>query len=350
MNVISAPSLSFNANQLSIIRNTVAKDTTTDEFNLFIEQCRMYGLNPMKREISAQVYSPEKPKYRKMVVVVEIGGQRVLAARSGDYRPDDEEPRFTYNEALKHPETNPLGIEKCVVRCYKRDPQGQWFPVVGVAYWDEFAPVEKEWSWHPEKRGEKVFSGKSTLGGMYGKMPRHMLSIRAENIALKKGWPETMNGIYADGDSYDAEFNVLTSDPNASASDLVEEAETEVRNARIGRAKDEFPLVFQMGGAVEMITADKVFARAEEYLQLCETSMEIMDFYSRNSEPLKRFWADHKNDALELKRIKEHRLKALVDEAEKAHAAAQAEAEAAGFQDAEHAKAETQIDGGLFPT
>jgi phage recombination protein Bet len=108
--------------QLQLMKRTVAADCDDSEFNLFMEVQRRVGLDAFRRQIYAVVYNKDKPKKRKMSIITAIDGFRAVAARNGDYRPDENEPLIEYDEALKNPEHNPLGIVKAVVKCFKFGP------------------------------------------------------------------------------------------------------------------------------------------------------------------------------------------------------------------------------------
>lgn len=281
----------FSGAQLQVIQRTVAKDTNQTEFDMFIETCKLLGLNPLKRQIGARVYNKDKPSKRQMAIITEIGGLRSIAARQGDYRPSQTEPEYFYSSDLRDPETNPLGIERCVVDAFKLDPSGQWQRCVGVAFWDEFAPVEDDWVWG-DKRGERKKTGKKTLGGNWKKMPRLMIAKCAEAQALRKGWPEDLGALYTPEE---------TDIADVLPTEALEAANAQDRQQLIGAVTDEFPLQFSMGDSIEMIPAGQVVDRALEYAKTCEASFQIKDFQARNSDSLKRFWASHKSDALELK-------------------------------------------------
>jgi hypothetical protein len=74
--------------------------------------------------------------------VIGIDGARSIAARTGNYRPDNRKPRFEIDESLKGP-ANPYGILSAEVSafCYSH---GEWHEIVGVAYWNEAAPIKSE--------------------------------------------------------------------------------------------------------------------------------------------------------------------------------------------------------------
>ena len=174
-NVVALPAAgqAYPAAQLALIRRTVASDCSNDEFDLFVTVAKRAGLDPFRKQISALVFNKNKPDKRRMAIVTTIDGLRVIAARSGRYRPDEDEPEYTASPDLKS-DTNPLGLEKAVVRIWIADAMkaGAWKRVTGVAYWDEFAPVSDEWK-EDEQTGRRRPTGRKVLdtGGNWGRMP-----------------------------------------------------------------------------------------------------------------------------------------------------------------------------------
>jgi hypothetical protein len=103
------------AKKISLVKRTVAKDCSDDEFNVFIAVARDLNLNPLRKQIYAFVFSKNDAEKRNMTLVVGIDGARAIAARTGNYRPDDQEPKWFFNPDLKDPLANPHGIEKCTL-------------------------------------------------------------------------------------------------------------------------------------------------------------------------------------------------------------------------------------------
>jgi phage recombination protein Bet len=287
-----AASAVFSSAQLDVIKRGCAPDTNQTEFDLFIATAGLYGLNPLKREIMAVVYSKDKPDRRRMAIIVEIGGLRTMAARSGNYRPDDEEPEYFYSPELKDPKTNPLGIERCRVKAWTQDSLGEWHKAIGVAYWDEFAALEDEWEYNQQK-GKREPTGKKKLGAQWEKMPRHMIAKCAEAVALRKGWPEQLNGVYIPEEAPNSSEELL-------ASQKLEQHETEKRNAMIGARGKQYALQFEMGSEIQLVDAGKVHDKVCEYLRDLETVMEVRDFRARNKLSLRQYWANDPGAALDL--------------------------------------------------
>lgn len=283
------PSAIYTGHQLALIRRTVAADCDTTEFDLFMAVAQAKGLDPFTRQISAIVYNKDKPDKRKMSIIVGIDGFRVIAERSGVYRPDEEEPVFEYDPALKGP-LNPLGLVKARVRIWKKDK-----PVTGIAYWEEFAPIKDEWAKGDD--GRRAPTGRQTLdtGGNWGKMPRVMLAKCAEAQALRKAFPEHLSGLYEG-----AEFDRVAAQETLP-SEIIGQHMTDERLAKIGAAGG---ITFQLfpNAPLESIpvgqVADKVLGAIGEFSSV----QQIRWFESANTHPLREFWARAPGDGLEVKK------------------------------------------------
>lgn len=304
----------YSASQLDLVKRTVAADCNTDEFNLFVEVCKRVGLDPFRRQIYAVVYSKDKPDKRKMSIITGIDGFRAVAARNRDYRPDDEEPKIVYDPALKDPTMNPLGIEKAVVRAFKLAPNGEWHPVIGIAYWDEFAPIEQEVEWvdtgdvwadsgKPKKEKRLTGNGKLPATSKWRSMARIMIAKCAEAQALRKGWPEDLSGVYAPEEMARAEAEDL------SATEQVEAFQQEQRLKAINAAHT-VPIQWSAGEPIAYEPDGQFADRAIAFIRDA-SEPQLNAWANINRHGLKEFWARHKSDALEIKKEIDRRTKAL---------------------------------------
>lgn len=287
--------------QLDLVKRTVAADCNHDEFSLFVEVCKRVGLDPFRKQIYAMVYSKDDPDKRKLSIITGIDGFRAVAARNQDYRPDDAEPSITYRDDLKDPVTNPLGIEKAVVRAFKLAPNGEWHPVVGVAYWDEFAPVEEIWEYSQEA-GKRQPSGKFKLGGNWIRMGRIMIVKCAEAQALRKGWPEDLSGVYAPEE-------LARADAEATAAEQVEEYQKEQRQRLIG-AHNAIMVQWSAGEPLAPVPMGQFADKCLAFIRTAEEP-QLNAWESINRNSLKEFWAASKGDALEIKKAIEARRREL---------------------------------------
>lgn len=295
----------FTGAQLGLIRRTVAADCNTDEFDLFMEVSRRVGLDPFRKQIYAVVYNKDKPDKRKMSIITGIDGFRGVAARSKLYRPDDLEPEIVYDEARKDPKTNPLGIVKAVAKAFKFGPDGVWHPSVGVAYWDEFAPLVEEWAENDKGKWRPTGVFELPATSNWRRMPRVMLPKCAEAQALRKGWPEDLSGIYAP-----EEMERQMVDITASAA--VEQHQQEKR-LQLVHALDTIPILWEAGKPIEPVPVGKLGDEVSKFLKASESVTQIEAWENTNQAGLREFWALHKGDALDLKKAIETRKAALAE-------------------------------------
>ncbi len=313
-----SPLLAYSAEQLKLIKRTVAKDCNADEFDLFIEICRHTMLDPFRKQIHCTIYNKDKPEKRQMVIITAVDGLRAVAARNGDYRPDDNEPTITFDESLKDPDRNPRGIEKAVVRAYKKDPDGGWNGVDGVAYWNEFAPIEEEVEWvatgetwedsgKPKKKPKPT--GKYSLdpknpNSFWRRMPNLMLAKCAEAQALRKGWPEDLSGIYApeELDSADA--------IDVSATEVVEQAEEQRRLTHV-KAVNSILIQWTAGEEIKPVPLGELADRCFEFISKSESATQLETWWGMNVNAMKEFWAREKSDCLAVRQAYEKRIAEL---------------------------------------
>lgn len=280
----------YNAAQLRTIKHTVAADTNDLEFDLFMEACRSYGLDPFRKQIHAVVYSKDKPDKRKMSIIVSRDGLRVLAQRCNDYRPASEPARIEYDDGSKGP-ANPKGIVSATVTLWKQDNRGEWYPVIGEAYWDEFAPIIDEWAWDDAK-GKRAPTGKKSVEGNWAKMPIVMITKCAESQALRAGWPDQFGNIYSE-----EEMTRLAVDQTAT--ETLREMEKSEREARIGGRG--VLMVFDDAMKLEKVPMGQVADRCIEFIKQA-TPEEAHAFRIRNETSLREFWAHSPADALAVKK------------------------------------------------
>ena len=273
----------------------MAQDCSREEFDLFIEVANRYGLDPFRRQIMPLVFSKDRPEKRRMVIIVGIDGQRMIAQRCGNYRPASEPTQFVENRRKKGP-TNPLGLVLARVTLHQQDNRGEWFPVVGEAYWDELAPIRDEWEedlalgWR--KTGRQILDS----SGSWPKMPRLMLAKCATMQALRAGWPDQFGGLYVEEEMDRAKVIDLM------ASEAADRAREESRLIAIA-GKDAITVSFG-DWALENVPlgqfADRVLAWIETPGR---TPSEVRHWAEANRDPLRTFWAKSPSDALELKKV-----------------------------------------------
>lgn len=283
----------YDAKALALIKRTVAHDCNNDEFDLFVHMARALKLDPLRRQIYAFVFSKNDATKRRMSIITGIDGFRTIAERTGNYRPDEDEPTYEIDHDLKG-SNNPAGIVKVTVRVWKFS-HGDWHKVTASAYWEEYAPLKEEWA-YDEAKGKKQPTGRFSLdtSGNWGKMPRLMLAKVAEALALRKAWPDDFSNVYA------AEEVDRARVIDATPAELAQQGEIEERMERIGGPALTVDWMAD-GSPLEAVPVGVFADRAMSFLkEHSEEPSQILMWKNRNRIALREFWAHQKADALEL--------------------------------------------------
>lgn len=318
---------------LALVRRTTCKDCTDDEFSEFITVCRDLNLSPLRKQIYCFIFSKGDPDKRNMTLVTAIDGGRSIAARTGNYRPDDQKPEWVFKDELKDPLTNPHGIETCTVGIYHRPTRSDPFErIVHTVYWEEFVPLVTRgdadaYEWvdtgkfygdNHKKAGQEIRRKQLKPGAsanittridpdkaQWIRAGRNQIAKCAEMGALRKGWPEDLSRVVVEEETHRAQVIDLGEDDfHRTPAEMAAMGDADARLARLG-GPALFATFDETGTLVRVEIgkfADRMLAATKDL-----APAEVAALVDRNRVALQEFWAHNKTDALELKKILEQR-------------------------------------------
>lgn len=213
--------------QTALIKKTIAKDATDEELGLFFYDCQRRGTHPLDKLIH---FTKRGGKYTP---VTGIDFMRARAAESGDYAGNDDAV-FTLDAK---------GAPVAATATVYRIVGGQRVAFSATARWSEYYPGDQS-------------------GMMWRKMPHTMLAKCAEALALRKGFPQQLSGLYTveEMDQATGEITtpkpvvktapVTTPTPSQKSAQEVFEADAEVIDAAVEGMAEEPALP---DGAYELV-------------------------------------------------------------------------------------------------
>lgn len=148
--------------QVGIIKNTVCKDATEAEMQLYFYDCKRRGVHPLDRLIH---FTKRGGRYAP-VTSIDFFYQRAHAS----------EQFAGQDETVFKGQPGKDGFE-ATVRVYRQRPGFEKAGWSATARWAEYFPGDQ-------------------MGHMWRKMPNRMLEKCAEALALRKAFPAELQGLY----------------------------------------------------------------------------------------------------------------------------------------------------------
>lgn len=168
---IAVQEKTLTADQIELIKRTVAKGASNDELKLFLHIANKSGLDPFARQIHAiKRWSADEGR-EVMAVQTGIDGYRLVAERTGRYAPG-REPSYQYNKDGF--------LVSATAYVKKQTSDGTWHEVAASAMYSEYVGKKKDGS--PNR--------------FWAQMPHVMLGKVAEALALRRAFPMELSGIY----------------------------------------------------------------------------------------------------------------------------------------------------------
>jgi len=191
--VNQAPAAHFNHKQIEILKNSICKGVSNEEFEIFLMACAKTQLDPFMRQIYAVKRKSKKPDGtwgETMTIQTGIDGYRLIAERTERYAPGPE-PTYVLDK------NGNLVSATAYIKKLTKD--GTWHTVSASAFIEEYCQTTLD-----KNTGEKRPTG------MWANMPKTMLAKCAEAQALRKAFPAEMSGVYTKEEMQQADVEDIT--------------------------------------------------------------------------------------------------------------------------------------------
>ena len=201
---------SLTESQIELLKNTICKGVTNEEFEIFLHACRRTGLDPFMKQIYAVKRGGKAGP--SMTIQTGIDGYRLIAERSGKYAPG-KETTYQYDSNGK--------LLSATAFIKKMTGDGTWHDVSATAFYDEYAQPSPFWQ----------------------RMRHIMLAKCAESLALRRAFPAELSGIYTEDEMRQADQEVIIDREAAVIEPSAEEFETKITIIKKNFRDDEVDTV-----------------------------------------------------------------------------------------------------------
>lgn len=177
LSIAANTDVQWSEEKVALLKRTICKDASNDEFQLFLGVCQRRKLDPFARQIYAVKRWDATQRREIMQPQISIDGQRLVAERTGRYL-GQEGPWWCGGDGVWREiwlSEEPPAAAKVLV--YKR---GFEKGIPAVAHYHEYAQRKQD----------------GTLTKMWAERGAGQLAKCAESLALRKAFPEDLSGLY----------------------------------------------------------------------------------------------------------------------------------------------------------
>lgn len=169
----------FDSQEIQLMKDTVAKGTSNQEFALFLYTAKEMGLNPLLKQVYAVMRWDKDLGRNVMTIQTGVDGFRSMAEATGEYDGQTAPMWCGEDGVWKDVWLSSKAPAACKVGVYRK---GFREPIYGIARYESYKQTKKDGS----------------LTQFWSKMPDLMLSKVAESLALRKAFPWKLGNTYTD--------------------------------------------------------------------------------------------------------------------------------------------------------
>ncbi len=226
-NELSVQQPRFTNKQVEILKNSICKGVTNEDFEIFLMACAKTQLDPFMRQIYAVKRKSKRPDGtwgETMTIQTGIDGYRLIAERTGCYAPGIQ-PTYECDAEGR--------LISATAHIKKQTKDGTWHDVSSSAYTDEYMQtfVDKT-------------TGEKRPIGMWATMPRTMLAKCAEAQALRKAFPAEMSGVYTKEEMQQAETVKISLEQSDELETILAECDPKYRQWVFEAIKKQYKIDF----------------------------------------------------------------------------------------------------------